>query len=555
MDFANAATYRPTLLGRHHMVVAGHPLATMAGMKVLEAGGNAIDAGVAAGFALNVVLPDMANLGGVAPIVLALADAGRVTTINGVGRWPRAATRERVAAAGNGRIPASPARWVVPAAVDAWLTALARYGTISAADALRSAIELADHGFPATYFTCHNLRQAQAAFASWAHNWEVFFPQDRAPEIGEPIRQRALADSLHRLADAERTHGGSRVDGIHAARNAFYKGEIAERIGAFAREVGSFLTADDLAEFSVAETPAATVTYRGHTVHGCGPWSQGPALLQMLALLDGVDLAGRDAAEAQHLMIESAKLALTDRNRFYGDPDFVDVPLDRLLSPAYTAERRAELDPDRIARRPLLAPAGAPSPDTTYVCVVDRWGNAFSAAPSDSTILVTPMVPGLGFGISDRGLQASLDPADPNVVQPRKRPRLTPCPAILSSADALMPFGTPGGEVQTQAMLQVLVNHLDLGMDLQAAVEAPRWVSYAVPSTEDPHPMQPDNVCLEDGAPADLRDGLARRGHDVQSWPRLSALAGSVCAIRRDQRTGVLAGAADPRRMAYGIGW
>jgi gamma-glutamyltranspeptidase/glutathione hydrolase len=553
MDLANPAAFRPTLLASRHMVCAGHPLAAAAGMRVLEAGGNAVDAGVATGFALNVAQPDMANLGGVAPIVIR-EPAGRVTTIAGIGTWPRAATRARVAAAGGGRIPAGPARWVVPSAVDAWLTALGRYGTWTAADALAPAIELAERGVPANDFLRHNLRIVFERRTEATHTREIFFPDGRVPENGELVRQPHLADTLRRLAAAERAAGGTRQAGIRAARDAFYRGEIAERIGAFAREIGAFITEADLADYAVEEREPVAVPYRGRTLYCGGVWSQAPALAQMLRVVEAFDLARMSEAGRAHVLIETARLCLRDRNTYYGDPNFVDVPLARLLSDAHTAELRgrirglaADAPPPRV-----VAPA---SPDTTYACVVDGEGRAFSVSPSDSTILVAPFVPGLGFGLSDRGLQASLDPADPNVVAPGKRPRATPSPAILVDADGVMPFGTPGGEVQTQAMLQFLVNHIDLGMDLQPAIEAPRWASFDVPATEDPHPAQPRLVRLESRAPDGLSAALRAAGHDVREWPPLAALAGAVCAIRRDARGGVLRGGADPRRMSWAIGW
>jgi gamma-glutamyltranspeptidase/glutathione hydrolase len=275
----------------------------------------------------------------------------------------------------------------------------------------------------------------------------------------------------------------------------------------------------------------------------------------MLNLLEPFALADLSEAERAHLLIECVKLGLAERNRWYGDPDFVSVPIEKLLSKAHADELRALLD--------LAPPRGAGgepaaaiklSPDTTYVCVVDAAGNAFSATPRDSSLLLGPMVPGLGFAISNRGLQSSLDPDNPNSVEPGKRPRLTPNPAIVVGPDFVMPFGSPGGEVQTQAMLQVLINHLDLGMDLQAAVEARRWASYHVPATEDPHPSRPGLLRLEASAPEDLFVGLAERGHIVEGWPAMAALAGGVCAIRREA-DGRLTGAADPRRMSYGIGW
>lgn len=555
MDMANPPTTRPLIYGHRHVVSAGHPLAAAAGMQILDAGGTAIDAGVAAGFALNVLQPDMAALGGVAPIILKSAARDRITSFAGIGPWPRGASLEKLREIGGDRIPPVPYRWVTPAAVDAWLTALERYGAISAADALRPAIELARRGIPANYFIRFNLHAAKELIEKFPEPGGDFLPDGRVPAAGEPIRQPALAETLQHLVDAERKRGGTREEGIRAARDAFYKGEIAQRIDAFSREIGGFIRAPDLESFAIPEEQPLSVFYRGAMAHGCGPWCQGPALLQMLAILDGVDLSGMAEGERAHMLIETVKLALADRNAFYGDPDFVDVPMKRLFSAEHARELRAQIRPDRPIDLDHPAKSGVPAPDTTYVCVVDSAGNAFSATPSDGTVLIGPHIPGLGFGISDRGHQTSLDPGNPNAFAPGKRPRLTPNPGLMIGVDFIMSYGTPGGEVQTQAMLQFLVNHLDLGMDLQQAIEAPRFASYAVPATESPHMAQKNLVRIEERAPEALRHDLTRRGHRVETWPPLCALAGAVCAARLDRTTGVISGGADPRRLSYAIGW
>lgn len=554
MDLANPETTRPLALGAHHGVSAGHPLAALAAMQILEAGGNAVDAGVAAGFALNVVQPDMASLGGVAPIMVRMAATGEVGTIAGVGRWPQLATREAVAAKGGGRIPASPARWVTPAAVDAWLTALARYGTLSVADVLAPAIALASEGFPVNYFLHNNLAGSQGKIAGFASTRAIFYPRGEPLSVGALLVQKDLADTLRRLVDGERRTGGTRAAGIEGARDAFYRGEPAALIDAFSREIDAFIRAEDLHAFAVKEEPPLHVAFRGRTVYGCGPWSQGPALLQMLAVAERLDLPLADEATTQHILIEVAKSALADRNRHYGDPDFVDVPIAELLGEAHAEAMARAVDPAGAATRPPEpAFAGMPGPDTTYVAVVDSEGNAFSGTPSDSSMLLTPIVPGLGFAISDRGLQASLDPADPNAIVPGKRPRLTPNPGLVVGSDTVMAYGTPGGEVQTQAMLQFLVNHLDRGLDLQRAIERPRWASYGVPATEDPHPFTPGLVKVEEPLAAEIGTELEARGHAVETWPRFAALAGGLCAVSRDYGTGVVAAGADPRRLSYAL--
>jgi len=561
MNLAAPPTFRPTLYGTQHMAVSGHPLATMAAMRLLEAGGNAVDAGVAGGFALNVVQCDMANLGGVAPILLYDSASGAVTSIAGVGRWPRTVTLDTLKAIGGGRIPADFRRWVVPAAVDAWCTALARYGTLPLAEVLQPAVELAARGFPANYFIRHNLQAAEGHLKQWDDSRAIFLPADRVPAIGERIIQTALAESLRRLIDAERRRGGTRAEGIGAARDRFYRGDIARGIGDFAAAIGAFIRYEDLAASAVREEPPVCVRYRGRRLYTGGPWSQAPALAQALGILEGFDLARLSPLEVAHLTVEALKLAMADRNAYYGDPDFVDVPLARLTSAAYADARRSAIDPAGVRPSgeagPIDPQAGnaVVAHDTTFICVVDRRGSAFAASPSDSTMLISPLVPGLGFGVSDRGLQASLNPADPNAVAPGKRPRLTPAPALLLGDELTMPFGSPGGDVQVQAMLQFLIHAVDRGLGLQAAVEAPRWASFAFPATEDPHPAWPGLLRVEARMDPEVTEGLRRRGHAVEPWPDLAAHAGAVCAIRRDRGSGVLAGAADPRRMSYGIGW
>lgn len=550
MRLANPETTRPTLAGSRHAISAGHPSAAMAGLRILDAGGNAADAAVAAGFVLHVVKCDMANLGGVAPILAHDAASGRVTAYAGIGAWPRAATIEKLRAAGNGRIPVGPERWVVPAAVDAWFSLLARQGTMSVAEVLADAIGIARAGFPANYFIRNNIAQFAESIPASSDNHRIFRPGGAVPADGALIRQPELADTLQRLVDAERTGQGSREDGIRRARDAFYKGEIAHRIAAFAKEAGGFMAYEDLAGYAVQVEDALSVRLDEAEVFGCGPWCQGPAFLQTVAMMHELGpLSGADRAER---LLGCVLSALRDRNRYYGDPSRVDVPIARLLSAAYARESL-----DRLGYRPASgnAPADpaaihALTPDTTYVCTNDRWGNAVSATPSDSTIVFTPMVPGLGFGVSDRGHQASLDPADPNCVAPGKRPRMTPNPALVKGRDFVLAFGTPGGEVQVQAMVQFLWNHLRDGMSLQAAIEAPRWASYDVPTTEDPHTRQAGLVCVESRAPQEITARFKAGGLTVVEWEPFTALAGGVCAVRRESDGRVAAGA-DPRRMSY----
>jgi len=557
MDLASPTTYRPTLLGTRHMVVSGHSLASMAGMRILEAGGTAVDAGVAAGFALNVVQPDMASLGGVAPILIYDAQTAAVSSIGGVGRWPRAVTLEGLRRAGGGRIPVSPQRWVVPATVDAWLTALERFGTMTAAEVLQPAIELAEQGFPAHYFIRHNLAGSQAAMTGWSHTAEVFFPEGRLPAPGEPIAQRALGATLRSLTDAERVRRGSRADGIRAARDHFYKGEIAERIGAFSREAGGYLTADDLRDFSVRVEPPASVTYRGRTVYACGPWSQGPAVLQMLKLLEGYTLADLDGTAANHLLIEITKLALMDRNRYFGDPDFVKVPQRLLTSRDYAAGLRATINPAKATPSDLLSGEQTPLEDdeTTHFSIIDAEGNRAAVTQTVNLLFGSGLVPpGTGVLLNNEMDDFALKPGTPNAFgvmgydanapQPGKRMLSSMTPTFMQSPDRVVVIGTPGGSrIITMVLLGIL--GYDAGLDAQAVAALPRYH----------HQWMPDVIEAESGAFAPtVAQALRGMGHalklpgdEAEGGRGSSHVWGNLQTVEWDLRDNVLHGGSDPR--------
>jgi len=574
--FAPPATARPPVFGRRHMAVAGHPLAATAAATILQRGGNAVDAGVAAGLCINVVQPDEATLGGVAPIMVYSAATRAVQTISGLGRWSRTVDVARLRAAAGGRMPLGVLRSVTPAAVDAWLTALDRFGTLTLAEVAAPALDLAQHGFPIDRYLALNLRAAAPLLARWPSSRAIFLPGGQPPDEGELLVQRDLAGTLGALVEAERACPGDRHEKLMAARDSFYRGPIAQRIARFVAAEGGFLTAADLAEYHVRVEPPVHVCYDGYDVYACGPWCQGPVLLETLNILSGYDprALGHNSPAYLHLLIESLKAAFADRERYYGDPDVVPVPIDALLSPARAAAWRDRIDHDHAAPDmpdpPPLAGAldapgalnigvardrGEPQPDTSYVCVVDGEGNAFSATPSDG-VQYTPVVPGLGLVVSGRGDQSWLDPAHPSAVAPWKRPRLTPNPGLVLRDGALfLAYGTPGGDVQPQAMAQALLNILAFDMDPQAAVEAPRVATYSVPDSFDPHARFPGLVRAEGRLPEATVAALAARGHRVERWPDSIAASGSVCAILVDRAHGALRAGADPRRLAQAIGW
>ena len=568
-------TWRPLFQASRHAVASGHYLASVAGERILSAGGNAVDAGVAAGICINVLLPDWTNFGGVAPIIIYLAERREVVTISGLGRWPRRARLEHFRDELGG-IPEGVRCAIVPAACDAWLTALARYGRLTLAQVLAPAIELAE-GFPVNDDLARHLAAVNGSLRRWPSS-AAFLRADGSPlRAGDTLRQPDLAATFRALVEAERGAAGAgaeRAAAVTAARDRFYKGDLAERMVRFSREQGGFLELDDLATFSVTVEPAVRGAYRGYDVYACGPWCQGPVVPQTLGVLERFDLAalGHNSPRALHLILEALKLSFADREAWYGDPDFVDVPVAALLDAGYARRQAARIRADRAfpgmpepgrledgrgPRRTAVAAAGpgAYGSDTSYCCAVDAEGNGFSATPSDA-VRATPLVPGVGVVLSPRGSQSWLDPAHPSSLQPGKRPRLTPSPGLLVKDGRLaMVFGTPGGDVQPQAMVQLVCGVLDFGLDPQAAIEAPRVASESFPNSFFPHHYNPGVVRAESRLPAATLDALAALGHGVERWPGRSELAGALCAVQVDGPWGRLAAGADPRRLAYASGW
>lgn len=566
---------RPAVLGTKHMVSSTHYLASLAGLRMFPRGGNAVDAGVAAGIALNVVEPHLTSFGGVAPIVVFGPGMDEPVTIDGLGRWPLSLDLATYRARHGGDMPLGLARGVTPAAADAWLTALARYGRLTLADVLAPAIELCD-GFPVFPRLARALATWAEAIRAWPTTAVVYLPGGRSPEMGEILVQRELGDLFRRLVAIERAHDvRGRAAAIMAARDAIYRGDIAREIAAFSEREGGALAYEDLASYHVSIGAAAHTTYRGIDVYACGPWSQGPLVPMTLNILERYDVAamGPCSAEFLHTYAEAMKLACADREGFFGDPDQVDVPIRGLLDKDYAAERAKLIDPDRAW--PELPPPGDPwryegrsgpagyrpprvegagYPDTSYACAMDAEGWAFSATPSDPNAHA-PLVTGLGTIVSTRGAQLWTTPGHPSAIAPGKRPRLTPNPALLlRDGRAYMPFGCPGEDAQPQGMVQVVCGIVDFGMDTQEAIEMPRVVSRSFPWSFHPHRYAPGELGVEGRIPAAARERLAALGHRVLEWPDWTPAASGVCAIRRLD-TGTLEGGADPRRESYAVGW
>jgi gamma-glutamyltranspeptidase/glutathione hydrolase len=605
------ASIRGEAQGRHGIVAAGRTFTVDAGARLMSAGGNAVDGGVASIFAAAVTEISHFGLGGEAPIIIYSARDKRVVVINGQGSAPKAANPQLFA--GKDVIPGNgPLGATIPAAVDSAAIALAKYGTKSLSDVLQPAIELAD-GFPMYEFLHHYFETERRFCEPYSWTMQTYYPGGTITPVGEMFRQPNLAATLRALAAAEKAAlaaGASREQAIQAGRDAFYKGPLARDMTAAVREAGGVMTAEDLASYAGKIEEPASAPYRGYTVYKAGFWNQGPSLLQTLRILEGFDLRamGAGSADALHTTVEAIKLAYADRDRYYGDPDFVRVPGDALLSAPYASARRALIDPKHasLEQRPgdpargtglldvdrdLPAKAGsyvtipfnaagrietlgssrlqAGDPlarettelekehgDTTSLQVADADGNLFSATPSSGWILGGAFVAGkTGVPMSNRMQAFHLDPASPNVLAGGKRPRTTLTPTvILKDGKPFLAIGTPGGDSQDQQILLVLLNIIDFGMDVQAAIEAPRVNSLHPVSSFDNHRAQPGVLEVEASLPSRVLDELKARGHVLIVRPRFGISTGIVAA-GIDPATGQLRGGADLRRERAIVAW
>jgi gamma-glutamyltranspeptidase / glutathione hydrolase len=567
---------RPDIQATRHVVAAGHYMAAQAAMQILEGGGNAVDAGVAAGIATGVLESEFVSFAGVAPIILYMAKTRKLVTISGLGVWPKAISSDYFQKNHGGKIPRGIPRSIVPSAPDAWITALEKFGTMSFGEVAAAAIRFARDGFPMYPTMAGLLEEKKDLYKDWPSSAAVYLKNGEVPEVGKLFVQDDLGKSIQYMADQEATRSkNGRAEGLQAARDAFYRGDITAAILKFHGENGGLLTAEDFSEFRVAIEPPVQARFGKIDVYGCGPWCQGPMMLQALSVLDGIDLQkmGHNSTAYIHTLVEAIKLAAADRDAYYGDPRFVDVPMDVLLSKEYADARRTMIRPDQAwpempaagdvgnggvpwKGAPMGAEGAAESDmDTSYLCVMDKDGNAFSATPSDGSPS-GPVVPGTGLVSSPRGSQSWADPNHPCCVEPGKRPRLTPNPAMaMVEGEMIMPFGSPGGDVQTQAMLQVFLNIFVWGMDTQAAIEAPRFATYSFPASFEPHDYQPGLLKLEGRIDKSIGDELASLGHRIEWWADRVWMAGSVCAILKDQTSGIMRGGADIRRTAYAVGW
>ena len=568
---SDRATTRPVVSGMQGIVVGGHPLVSMAGMRMLLTGGNAFDAAAAAGFAAAVVEPTASyTLCGECVAMVYDARRRERVALSGQGTAPAGATIDVFRRRGLDRIPTGPGpnahlSFTVPGAVDAYLTLLETYGTKSVTEVLIPALQYAEHGFP-MYEYMHlmlAIPESRTQFALYPPGGDaVFYPGGRAPRVGEPFAQPALSGTLRRLVEVDAQRGGDRRAGIAAARERFYRGDIAALIGAFSEACGGLLRASDLAAYRARVEPPLSTTFAGREIIGQGAWTQGPILMQALGMLSTLDLKvlGHNSARYIHVVSESLKLAFADRERYYGDVP--TVPLAALLSPGYLAERAALIRPDRAI--PAAPPAGAPriadAPSvaaavdgTTHIAAIDGQGNMIALTPSGGVFRKSAFSPALGCTLSTRSEMFVLEDGHPNALAPGKRPRTTLVSYfICDDGVPLMTVGCPGGDDQAQANLQIILNLLLFGMNPQQAVEAPRFATQTLVNSFYPRVYKPGQLNVEAGIPESTRAELAALGHNVTE---IGACGIGAVVTQRDPDTGVLSAGADPRRPTYALAW
>jgi gamma-glutamyltranspeptidase/glutathione hydrolase len=573
-------------------VAGGHPLAVEAGMRILQHGGNAVDAGVATILAGSVIEFSHFSFGGEVPILIKLKGKP-VAVVEGMGQAPMKATLEffinrtkqetagmaTMAGAGSGVIPSTgPLPATVPAVLDACVTALAEFGTKSLGEVMQPAIELAD-GFPIDELRVQYIKNRGSVFSQWPDAKRIFMPGGQVPQVGDVFVQADLARTLRSIVAAEKAAAGKgRLAGLTAARDYFYRGPIAQRIGEYMQSNGGLLAAEDMARFKAPVGVPVVADYRGYQVYKAGFWTAGPAMVQSLNLLEPFDLKGfgHNSPDYIHTVIEALKLALADRDRYYGDPKFVKVPAAELLSKDYANLRRPLIEKERaslaqqpgdplkmkavLAITPLMnerasrVPANERANDTTCVNVIDKDGNLFSATPSGAWL--PAVVAGDTGVLMGQRLQSALtDPKSPNVVAPGKRPRITLTPTlVVKDGQPFMVLSTPGGDNQDQALLQVLLNIIEFGMNPQEAVEAARFDTQHYVSSFDDHEFLPGSLNIESRVDEKTIENLKARGHKVKVQTPFGTLSAPTVIVY-DARTGVSSGGADPRRGRYAVAW
>ena len=579
-DEIRVPTMRPVIRGRTQAAASMKPEATQAAEKILRAGGNAFDAAVASQAVLGLVDAASNGVGSDAVILVYDAKAKSVVSINAEGTAPKLATIDWYKKNHDGKLPESDTllSGTVPGVVDAWYLLLDRWGTMSFAQVLQPAIEIAENGFPI------GERMAGAIASSkklkkYPTSVKLYFPNGAAPKAGDIFRNPDLARTLRSLVDAEKQNAAKgRHEALKAARDRFYKGDIARAMAKFSEAEGGLFRSDDFAAYTAKFETPVSVDYRGYRVYKNASANQGPTELFALNILEGYDLKAlkHNSPEYIHASIEAVKLAMADREKYLGDADFVPIPFEGLLSKDYARERRALIDPQHASMemRPGTAEKYTRSTqalnrpwhvnlqgeadhegDTSYLAVVDKDRNMVSFEPSLHSGFGTGVVMGdLGFIFNCRGDYYSLVEGEANALAPGKRPRSTlQSTLVMKDGQPFMIVGSPGGDDQVFRTLQTLLNVVDFGMNVQAAIEAPRWATRSFPASPFPHTMYPGEMSVENRVPQPVRDGLTTRGHKLRvagPWTM-----GSLAAIVVDPKTGVLSAGTDPRVDAYAIAW
>jgi gamma-glutamyltranspeptidase/glutathione hydrolase len=564
----NPFTTRPEIEGTFGVVASTHWIATAVGMGVLEKGGNAFDAAVATAFTLQVVEPHLNGPGGDVPVILYDVRQGRPQVICGQGPAPTGATIAHYRSRGLDMIPGTGLLAAcVPGTFDTWMSMLRDYGTMPLAAVLAPAIAYARDGHPLVERASATIAAVEDLFRThWRTSAEVYLPGGKVPAPGSLFTNRALADTYTRIIREAESAGGDRVAQVERARQIWSQGFVAEAIDKFCRTQDvmdvtgephrGVLTGADMANWQATVEAPLTYDYGRYTVCKAGVWSQGPVLLQQLALLKGFDLDGLDPVgpEFIHAQIECAKLAYADRESFYGDPDFVDVPIETLLSDAYNEERRKlvsdqaslELRPGSIegfgaavalrraegvrsavgsfgAGEPTVGRLGEVKGDTVHFDIIDHAGNMVSATPSGGWLQSSPVIPELGFGLGTRAQMFWLDEKHPAALVPGKRPRSTLSPSLaLRDGEPYLAWGSPGGDQQDQWNTQLFLRHAHAGMNLQEAIDAPAWHSEHFPISFWPRTARPGVLVVESRVGEATIKALRARGHEVEVSPAWS---------------------------------
>jgi gamma-glutamyltranspeptidase/glutathione hydrolase len=567
-------TMFPAVRASHEMVAAGNSLEVEAGYRILQQGGNAVDAGVAATLAAAVTEQDHFGLGGEVPIIIKLVGKPPIV-ISGVGVAPKLATPEffntRKAEPWEDKKQFAPIPEkgilcaTVPGVFDGLMLALEKYGTMSFAQVVAPAIERAD-GFPLPEIFSTFIKTNEAVLRLWPTSSDFFLPGGKVPERGTVFHEPVLAKTLRELVAVEKKAHGKREAKIVAVRNYFYQGPIGKRIGEFSEKNGGLIRYEDMAAFHAETDTPRTSTYRGYEILKPGFWTQGPVMLEALNMLEAYDLKamGHNSPEYLHTVVEVVKLAFADRDRYYGDPKFSTIPEEKLLSRAYADERRKQIDPKHASMESRPGAFGGPVPmpkqtttptlgiqDTTCVNAVDRLGNVYSSTPSGGW-LPSVIAGDTGIPFTSRLQSLLTTPGHPNTLQGGKRPRVTLSPTVvLKDGKPVWAISTPGGDNQDQAMLQVLLNLIEFGMSPQEAVEAPRFQTEHFYASFAMHEFIPGKLNLEGRISKETAEKLAALGHKVNvtgDWSNLSAP--TVIHIGN----GVLEGGADPRRGRFVFG-